>query len=798
MSKLLTRGPAIWAKREVSAGERLPYARLADERTVQLRDGSLMQALAISGMPFETTESEQLDHLHAVRDVMLRTALDSSFVLYHHVIRRRVDVAIGGDFVAPWAAALNQAWAERLRNRCLFVNDQYLTLVRRPPRGRTGWPERIGRWLRRTEAVIDLARQRELDAAMQALVSGLAAYGARPLGTYETPHGEANELLELLSLLYNGEHKPVLTPAAGTDIGLHLPYTRVSFGLDALETRSSGWRDFAGLLGVKEYPPATRAGILDGVLRLGSECVLTESFAPVERQVARERIDLSVRRLRAADDNTATERREMLQAKDAVVSGQAGFGDHHLSLLVRAPSLRMLDLAMAEAANVLGETGAVVVREDVNLEPGFWAQFPGNEDYVVRRALVSTGNAAGFLSLHGFPLGQSEDNHWGDAVCLFETTAGTPYFFNFHVGDLGHFTAIGPSGSGKTVAVNFLMAQAQKFRPRTVLFDKDRGSEIFVRALGGHYARIEPGEPTGFNPLRLDDTPVNRAFLAEWLNALLRPRDSEEVAMIAGAVDAAFHNDPKLRRLRHFQELLAGRRRPEEGDLAARLSPWIFDGPHAWLFDNADDALDLEQMVLGFDMTELLDSPVLRTPAMMYLFHRIDQRLVGEPAMIVIDEGWKALDDTIFAARLRDWLKTLRKRNAVVGFATQSVSDALGSSIASAIVEQTATQIFLPNAKARAEDYCDGFGLSAHELALIRALPTAGRCFLVRHANHSVVVRLDLSGESALLAVLSGREMSVRRLDHLRASLGDDPACWYEPLTGAPWVDAIAGGGGVQ
>ena len=105
---------------------------------------------------------------------------------------------------------------------------------------------------------------------------------------------------------------------------------------------------------------------------------------------------------------------------------------------------------------------------------------------------------------------------------------------------------------------------------------------------------------------------------------------------------------------------------------------------------------------------------------MMYLFHRIEERLDGQPTMILIDEGWKALDDEVFAARIRDWVKTLRKRNALVGFATQTARDALDSRIATAIVEQTATMIFMPNAKARAEDYCDGFGLTAHELELIR------------------------------------------------------------------------------
>jgi type IV secretion system protein VirB4 len=171
----------------------------------------------------------------------------------------------------------------------------------------------------------------------------------------------------------------------------------------------------------------------------------------------------------------------------------------------------------------------------------------------------------------------------------------------------------------------------------------------------------------------------------------------------------------------------------------------------------------------------------------MYLFHRVDERLDGQPTMILIDEGWKALDDAIFAARIRDWLKTLRKRNALVGFATQSARDALDSRIATALVEQTATMIFMPNSRARAEDYCDGFGLTGHELALIRTLPAHSRCFLVRQPDASVVVRLDLSGAPEVLTVLSGRESAVRRLDSLRDAVGDAPADWFPSLTGSAW-----------
>ncbi len=166
----------------------------------------------------------------------------------------------------------------------------------------------------------------------------------------------------------------------------------------------------------------------------------------------------------------------------------------------------------------------------------------------------------------------------------------------------------------------------------------------------------------------------------------------------------------------------------------------------------------------------------------MYLFHRIEERLDGQPTMILIDEGWKALDDEVFAARIRDWLKTLRKRNALVGFATQSARDALDSRISTALVEQTATMVFMPNSRARPEDYCDGFGLTEHELALIRTLPAHSRCFLVRQPDASVVVRLDLSGAPEVLTLLSGREI-LRAPARSAARSGWRCSCGLVPRT---------------
>ncbi|MEL1251383.1 VirB4 family type IV secretion/conjugal transfer ATPase [Aurantiacibacter gilvus] len=783
-------GAAAWSAKEAPAGARLPYARLIDENVLQLRDGSLMGALQVPGLLFETEDTAALNAHAQTREVMLRSNLDARFVMYHHVIRRRVSVELEASFDDPLSAHIDRRWREKLSSGSLFVNDQFVTLVRRPARGKAGLAERMGKLLRRRseEEPVDPKDLRSLRAALQALAASLGDYGAQPLGDYASPTGTTNnELLELLSALYNGEMRPVRKPDFDTDVGNMLPYRRASFGLDAMELRGAGGADFASILSLKDYPDATSPGLLDAMLRLPYEMIVSESFAPEERQTAREKIDLAIRRLKSADEEAASERADMMAARDELGAGSVAFGDHHLTVLVRERNLERLDDATASVAASLADTGAIAVREDTNLEPAFWGQFPGNEQYLVRRAMISTANMASFGSLHGMALGQADGNHWGEAVTLLQTTSATPFFFNFHNGDLGNFSVIGPSGSGKTVVMNFLAAQAQKFSPRTILFDKDRGAELFIRGIGGSYDRIRPGEPTGFNPLALPDTPVNRAFLRDWLSVLLRANGAEESSTIAAAVDAAYANDSSLRRLRYFKELVSGSRRPQPGDLADRLSAWIEDGEHGWLFDNETDQLDLSTRVMGFDMTALLENPKLRTPVMMYLFHRIDERLDGHPTMVLIDEGWKALDDEVFAARIRDWLKTLRKRNALVGFATQSARDALDSKISTALVEQTATMIFMPNARARAEDYCEGFGLTDHELALIKSLPAHSRCFLVRQPDASVVVRLDLSGAPEVLTILSGRESTVRRLDLLREAVGDDPAQWYPALTNRPW-----------
>ncbi len=772
-------------RREQAAGGHLPYARHVDDHTLETRDGLLLQVIRLRGLLFETADTGELNYRKALRDATLRAIGTSRFALYHHLVRRRVEPALDVDYPDAFSQTLGDRWAKRLATKQLFVNDLYLTLVRRPLQGRLGLADQVRGWFTRAGAEPKAAQNYELAqlaAGRDALLAALGEYEPRLLGVYDTAQGPCSEPLEFLSELYNGEQRPVLLPHQ--DLGAYLPYRRVSFGQETVELSAAGHlpRSFLGLVSIKDYPSWSAPGMFDELMRLPVELTVTQSFAFVERQAALERMNLALRRMRSAEDEAVSLRGELAQAKDDVAAGRAGYGEHHMTIAVRGDSPAAVDAGVAEVTAAMADMGVVAVREEIALEPAFWAQFPSNFKYIARRGLVSTSNFAGLASIHNFPTGQANGAHWGDAVTLLETTAAGPYFFNFHQGDLGNFTVIGPSGSGKTVVLNFLLAQARKLDPRIIFFDKDRGAELFIRAIGGRYDLLRPGQASGLNPLQLEDTPANRGFLVDWLAQLAGGADVTDMERIRDAVSANFDQPLEHRRLRYLAELFRGDRRPQSGDLWSRLRPWWGDGERAWLFDNPADLTDLTARTVGFDMTVLLDDPAVRTPAMMYLFHRVEERLDGSPAIIVVDEGWKALDDEVFVRRIKDWEKTIRKRNGIVGFATQSAQDALESRIASAIVEQAATQIFMVNAKARAEDYVQGFGLTPHEFDLIRTLPDSAHCFLIKRGGESVVARLDLSGEKDILTVLSGRERTVRLLDELRALAGDDPNAWMAPL----------------
>jgi type IV secretion system protein VirB4 len=219
--------PELPLDKETLAGSRLPYGRHIDELTVQTRDGLLLQFIQLDGLPFETADTEEINYRKALRDGAFRALANSRFALYHHVLRREVSPDMQGAFPDDFSRSLDDMWRSRLSAKKLYVNDLFLTIVRRPLQGRAGLLEGFFKTLggeagggaqAQAARAIDL---RELNAARESLLASLAPYGARSLSIYNSDKGFCSEPLEFLSALYNGEMRPVLMPKV--DLGRYLP-----------------------------------------------------------------------------------------------------------------------------------------------------------------------------------------------------------------------------------------------------------------------------------------------------------------------------------------------------------------------------------------------------------------------------------------------------------------------------------------------------------------------------------------------------------------------------------------------
>ena len=149
-------------EREAPVGRHLPYARHVDANTIETRDGLLLQVIALRGLLFETADTEEINYRKMLRDAMLQAIGSSRFAVYHHVVRRKADVAVAAAFPDAFSATLDAAWRKRLEDRKLYVNDLFLTLVRRPLQGRIGMADRLREWIGRAASDGDAAIGHEL------------------------------------------------------------------------------------------------------------------------------------------------------------------------------------------------------------------------------------------------------------------------------------------------------------------------------------------------------------------------------------------------------------------------------------------------------------------------------------------------------------------------------------------------------------------------------------------------------------------------------------------------------------
>jgi type IV secretion system protein VirB4 len=822
-----SRKRAAAVRREITAADRIPYTAHVAPSVIRTSYGDYLQVFRLGGASFESNDDAELNNWHERLNVLWRNIAGPHVALWTHVIRHRTGIARGGlgasaeaEPVPFFANSLHDKYQRRLANETLMVNEVFLAVLHRPTSGAaTGLVSKALAKTQRTGSQWALADALDVcEKLAQTLLASLARYEPEILGVYQSSKLQRSSLLEYLALLINGDWQP--TPLPSGPINQAIVTSRLLFGTEAIEYRSPTSTRVGAMLGIKEYPTPSVVGMYNRLLSAPFSFVATQSFSFLSKPAGQALLQRQFNRMSNAGDFAISQAAELKEALDALTSNEFAMGDHHFSLQVladisevspedmRRGRLKILNDQVALARSFLADTGMLVAREDLALEAAFWAQLPGNFPLRPRKAPITSRNFAAMAPFHNYPSGRANGNHWGEALSLFVTSARSPYYFSLHASDprdpdggsrkdTGHTLICGPTGSGKTVFIGFLIAMLARQGATQVIFDKDRGLEILVRALGGEYLALKNGVPTGFNPLQLPINPANVEFLKIWLLALStaesRPGAAlgtvRESADLDQALRGTLSLDIKSRRLSRLVEFLD----PTDPEgLHARLARWCESsrGAYAWAFDNAQDTVVSRlpgRAIVGFDVTEFLDHALTRAPITLYLFHLVRQLLDGRRLVCWMDEFWRLLADPAFESFAKDGPKTWRKLNAVMCLATQSASDVLDSPISRTLVEQTPTKVFFPNADANFVEYTEGLGLTEREFILIKdQLEPGSRMFLVKQAHHSVVCQLDLKGFEGELSVISGRSTQISRMQNIIAKAGADPKVWLPEFLNQP------------
>ncbi|MFC5374794.1 conjugal transfer protein TrbE [Brevundimonas faecalis] len=554
------------------------------------------------------------------------------------------------------------------------------------------------------------------------------------------------------------------------------------------------------ILTIVGFPTATTPGLLDDLNRLAfpyrwsTRAILldktdaTKLLTKIRRQwfAKRKSVAAILKEVMTNEASVLVDTDAANKANDADMALQelgadyAGMAYVTATVTVWDRDPRTADEKLRLIEKVIQGRDFTVMAETINAVDAWLGSLPGHVYANVRQPPISTLNLAHMIPLSAVWAGPERDEHFAASPLLFGKTEGsTPFRFSLHVGDVGHTLIVGPTGAGKSVLLALMALQFRRYaRSRIIAFDFGGSIRVAALAMGGDWHDLGGGLTDGaettvsLQPLARVDDIVERAWAADWIATILRreglPVTPDLKEHVWSALTSLGSAPVEERTITGLVVLL------QSNDLKQALKPYCLGGAYGRLLDADNEHLGTAS-VQAFEAEGLIGTGAA-SAVLAYLFHRIDDRLDGSPTLIIIDEGWLALDDEGFAGQLREWLKTLRKKNASVIFATQSLSDIDGSAIAPAIIESCQTRVLLPNERAiepQITAIYRRFGLNDRQIEIIaRAMPKRDYYCQSRRGNR--LFELGLSDVALALCAASSRtdQAAIARIvtDHGRAA----------------------------
>jgi type IV secretion system protein VirB4 len=790
--------------------DHLPWAALVAPGVVLNKDGSFQRTLGFRGPDLESaTEAELLGACARANNVLKR--FGTGWALFVEAERVAAQDYPASDFPDPVSALVDEERRAAFEAEGAHYESRYfLTLVYLPPADAT---ESAGRKLVDSEA--PAARD------WRTSLAGFIAETERVLDLFAGFMPEIRALSSEETLTYlHGCVSPRRHEVAVPETPMYLDALLVDTPLTGGLEPKLGDRHLR-TVSILGFPNMSRPGILDALnatdfgYRWMTRFIAldrtdaTKTLTRIRRQWFNKRKSIAAllrevmynqpaQLLDSDADNKVVDADQALQALGA---DYVAFGYLTTTITVSDPYRAGVEAKLRAVERIVNGLGFTCVREGVNAVEAWLSSLPGHVYANVRQPIVHTLNLAHLMPLSAIWAGPAANRHLGGPPLLLAQTSGaTPFRLSTHVGDVGHMLAVGPTGAGKSVLLALIAFQFRRYPDAQIyIFDKGYSARAAVLAMGGSHHALGlgggdgPGSDAGlaFQPLAGIDSHDERSWAAEWIAALLA---HEKVVVTPEVKDSVWSALGSLATAPVEERTLTGLAMLlQSSALRLALGAYTLDGPYGRLLDAAEQRLSLRSIEC-FETEALMGEAGVVAPVLTYLFHRLEERFDGRPTLLILDEAWVFLDHPLFAARIREWLKTLRKKNVAVLFATQSLADIADSPIAPAIIESCPQRILLPNERAiepQGRAAYERFGLNERQIELV-ARATPKRHYYLQSARGNRLFELGL-GPIALALCGASDPASQERIDAVLADGADDFAARFLIASGLGWAAPLLG-----
>jgi len=455
-------------------------------------------------------------------------------------------------------------------------------------------------------------------------------------------------------------------------------------------------------------------------------------------------------------------------------------GFYTCTLIVDGDSIDEVEERVDVISKTINNMGFITIEESINSVEAFLGSIPGNITNNVRMPILNTITLSHLLPVSSVWGGDSWNKHLNAPPLIYTKTKGsTPFRFNIHIEDIGHSAIVGPTGYGKSVLLGLIASSFMKYKDsRVYFFDKDASSRVLTYAVGGEFHDLGNDE-LSFQPLANIEIVEEKEWAYGWILEILEQENIKvsptQKEKIWKALDNLAKTPIELRTISNFYTSVNDR------EIKEALIPYKIGGALGKYFDSDKDTLNFSRWQV-FEMNQVINNKKGITPLLSYIFRRIENSLDGSPCIIILDECWMFFDNPIFAAKIREWLKVLRKKNCSVIFATQELGDILNSKLFTTVLDACQTKVFLPNPNAFADNYIpiyQKFGLNKTEIEII-SKATKKKEYYYKSTKGSRLFELDLKEKTLSLIASSdlAKQNKAKELKEIYRDANDFTREW--------------------